>query len=166
VESGLAEKMGAALPPGSAGVVAIYDRSKANTVDATLVSGEEIGRRGRRRRREESQGRARGSTIWHGWLTGIGQPSAAGMLSVLMVYYSYTQQTLKVVEEMAGVLRARDCDVNLAAIEFLLSYLGSGEYRERYLGVKIPPTNLQGYHLDAAGKFADEMADRLLARAA
>ena len=38
VESGLAEKMGAALPPGSAGVVAIYDRSKAGTVDTTLVS--------------------------------------------------------------------------------------------------------------------------------
>jgi hypothetical protein len=30
--------MGAALPPGSAGVVAIYDRDKAGTVDATLAS--------------------------------------------------------------------------------------------------------------------------------
>ena len=29
----------------------------------------------------------------------------------------------------------------------LISYLGSGEYRERYLGVKIPPTNIQDYHL-------------------
>ena len=38
VESGLAEKMGAALPPGSAGIVAIYDRGKATTVDATLTS--------------------------------------------------------------------------------------------------------------------------------
>jgi uncharacterized membrane protein len=38
VESGLAEKMGAALPPGSAGIVAIYDRAKASTVDATLAS--------------------------------------------------------------------------------------------------------------------------------
>ncbi len=38
VESGLEEKMGAALPPGSAGVVAIYDRAKADTVDATLAS--------------------------------------------------------------------------------------------------------------------------------
>jgi arylsulfatase len=38
VESGLAEKMGAALPPGSAGIVAIYDRGKASTVDATLAS--------------------------------------------------------------------------------------------------------------------------------
>jgi uncharacterized membrane protein len=38
VESGLTEKMGAALPPGSAGIVAIYDRSKTGTVDATLAS--------------------------------------------------------------------------------------------------------------------------------
>jgi multimeric flavodoxin WrbA len=29
----------------------------------------------------------------------------------------------------------------------LLSYLGSGEDRKRYLGVKIPPTNIQDYHL-------------------
>jgi uncharacterized membrane protein len=38
VESGLEDKMGAALPPGSAGVVAIYDRSKADTVDMVLAS--------------------------------------------------------------------------------------------------------------------------------
>jgi uncharacterized membrane protein len=38
VESGLGDKMGAALPPGSAGVVAIYDREKADTVDATLAN--------------------------------------------------------------------------------------------------------------------------------
>jgi uncharacterized membrane protein len=38
VESGLEEKMGAALPPGSAGIVAIYDRAKTDTVNATLPS--------------------------------------------------------------------------------------------------------------------------------
>jgi uncharacterized membrane protein len=38
VESGLEEKMGAALPPGSAGIVAIYDRSKTDTVNATLAN--------------------------------------------------------------------------------------------------------------------------------
>jgi uncharacterized membrane protein len=38
VDSGLGEKMGAALPPGSAGILAIYDRAKAETVDTTLVS--------------------------------------------------------------------------------------------------------------------------------
>ncbi len=36
IESGLEAKMGAALPPGSAGVVAIYDRMKTDTVDTTL----------------------------------------------------------------------------------------------------------------------------------
>jgi uncharacterized membrane protein len=38
VESGLGEKMGAALPPGSAGIVAIYDRGKAGIVAATLAN--------------------------------------------------------------------------------------------------------------------------------
>jgi uncharacterized membrane protein len=38
VESGLEEKMGAALPPGSAGIVAIYNRAKTDTVNATLAS--------------------------------------------------------------------------------------------------------------------------------
>ena len=44
----------------------------------------------------------------------------------------------------------------------LISYLGSGDYRERYLGVKIPPTNIQDYHLEEARKFADGLANRLL----
>jgi hypothetical protein len=43
----------------------------------------------------------------------------------------------------------------------LISYLGSGRYRERYLGVKIPPTNLQEHQLDQARGFADALADRL-----
>jgi hypothetical protein len=45
----------------------------------------------------------------------------------------------------------------------LCSYLGSGKYRERYLGVKIPPTNLRDYHLEAAKKFANGLADQLVA---
>jgi menaquinone-dependent protoporphyrinogen IX oxidase len=44
----------------------------------------------------------------------------------------------------------------------LLSYLGTGEYRERYLGLKIPPTNLQDYHLDTARTFANRLADSLV----
>jgi menaquinone-dependent protoporphyrinogen IX oxidase len=220
----------------------------------------------------------------------MSEPSTARTPSVLVVYYSYTQQTRKIADEMAGALRRRGCDPHLAAIEFtepryvkrfkefpmlrpfrevvamipaelrrrpaqiripdtvterdyelvcigaptwwlstdvpirsflesdtarqvldgkpfaaavccrrywrhnlktvrrlgtknggvfadgihfryqggqvrsllsLLSYLGSGEYRDRYLGIKIPPTNLQDYHLDAARKFADGLADRL-----
>lgn len=216
--------------------------------------------------------------------------SSARKPSVLFVYYTYTQQTRKVAETMADVLRGRGCDVQLAAIEFtdpryqkrfsqfpmphpflevlgmipaelrrrpakigipdvvterdydlvcigsptwwlttdvpirsflesdtadrvltgkpfaaavpcrrywrhnlktvrrlgtkrggvfadgihfryqggqvrsllsLISYLGSGDYRERYLGIKIPPTNIQDYHLEAARKFADGLANRL-----
>ena len=43
----------------------------------------------------------------------------------------------------------------------LLSYLGKGEPRDRYLGVKIPPTNLQPNDLEAAPSFANRLADRL-----
>jgi hypothetical protein len=43
----------------------------------------------------------------------------------------------------------------------LISYLGSGEYRKRYLGVPIPPTNIQEDQLDTARNFANGLADRL-----
>jgi hypothetical protein len=43
----------------------------------------------------------------------------------------------------------------------LISYLGKGEMRERYLGVKIPPTNLQPGFDDEAGALANRLADSL-----
>jgi hypothetical protein len=43
---------------------------------------------------------------------------AADKPKVLFVYFTYSQQTLRVVEVMAGVLRERSCDVTLARIEF------------------------------------------------
>jgi hypothetical protein len=46
----------------------------------------------------------------------------------------------------------------------LLSFLGTGEYREKYHGVKIPPTNLQDYHLEEARRFAGDVAARLTAK--
>jgi hypothetical protein len=46
-------------------------------------------------------------------------------------------------------------------VRSLLSYLGSGEYRERYLGVKIPPTNIREYHMETGRAFANGVADRL-----
>ena len=67
-----------------------------------------------------------------------------------------------------GVVTERDYDLvcigsptwwqggQVRSLLSLLSYLGSGEYRERYLGVKIPPTNLQ-----EAREFADGLASRL-----
>ena len=40
----------------------------------------------------------------------------------------------------------------------LLSYLGSGEQKNRYLGVKLPPTNIQDHHLNEARAFASSLA--------
>src|SRR6266480_6677399 len=44
----------------------------------------------------------------------------------------------------------------------LLSYFGKGENRERYLGVKIPPTNLKPDYLEQAQAFATGLADGLM----
>jgi hypothetical protein len=63
----------------------------------------------------------------------------------------------------AGGIHFRYQGGQLRSLLSLLSYLGSGEYRERYLGVKIPPTNLQDHHLAEARTFADGLANRLLA---
>jgi hypothetical protein len=45
----------------------------------------------------------------------------------------------------------------------LISYFGKGEMRERYLGVKIPPTNLKPDFVVQAQAFANELADNLAA---
>jgi hypothetical protein len=65
----------------------------------------------------------------------------------------------------AGGIHFRYQGGQIRSLLSLLSYLGSGTYRERFLGVKIPPTNVQSYHLDTARRFADAMADRLQANA-
>jgi menaquinone-dependent protoporphyrinogen IX oxidase len=44
----------------------------------------------------------------------------------------------------------------------LTSYLGSGEYRSKYLGVSIPPTNISAEQLDETRRFAADLADRVL----
>jgi menaquinone-dependent protoporphyrinogen IX oxidase len=44
----------------------------------------------------------------------------------------------------------------------LISYFGKGENQERYLGVKIPPTNLKPDYLQQAQAFATGLADRLV----
>ena len=44
----------------------------------------------------------------------------------------------------------------------LLSYLSTGDYRHRYLGVKIPPTNIQEYQLKEARAFGDGLAAQVV----
>jgi hypothetical protein len=46
----------------------------------------------------------------------------------------------------------------------LTSYLGSGQYRDRYLGVRIPPTNVQPEQLERTRTFAASVADRVFGK--
>jgi hypothetical protein len=48
----------------------------------------------------------------------------------------------------------------------LISYLGSGKYRQRYLGVPIPRTNLSSAQVDEGRAFARGLAERALTTAA
>jgi menaquinone-dependent protoporphyrinogen IX oxidase len=43
----------------------------------------------------------------------------------------------------------------------LTSFLGSGEYRDRYMGVRIPTTNVQPQQIEQTRIFAAELADQL-----
>ena len=43
----------------------------------------------------------------------------------------------------------------------LTSYLGSGKYRQRYLGIRIPVTNVQPQQLLEAQAFAQQLVDQL-----
>lgn len=43
----------------------------------------------------------------------------------------------------------------------LTSYLGSGEYRDRYLGIRIPTTNISTDQLEESRRFAAKLADRI-----
>ena len=45
----------------------------------------------------------------------------------------------------------------------LTSYLGSGEYRDRYLGLRMPPTNVSADQLEESRRFAAKLADRVRA---
>ena len=91
--------------------------------------------------------------------------------SGLFIYFTYTNQTRKVIDAMAEVLRGRGCDVQLATIEFTDPRY-AGRFKEfpmphpfRELVGMIPPTNLQEHHLQEARKFADGLASRLLVSA-
>src|SRR3954465_14804945 len=55
------------------------------------------------------------------------------MPSVLFVYYTYTQQTRKVVDAMADVLRSSGCEVSLAEIEFT-----DPRYEDRFKEFPMP----------------------------
>jgi menaquinone-dependent protoporphyrinogen IX oxidase len=46
----------------------------------------------------------------------------------------------------------------------LTSYLGSGEYKDRYLGVKLPPTNINDQQLEESRRFTARVADKVFGK--
>lgn len=46
----------------------------------------------------------------------------------------------------------------------LTSYLGSGQYKDRYLGVRLPPTNISAEQIEEARRFAARVADKVFGK--
>jgi hypothetical protein len=120
-----------------------------------------------------------GSPTW--WLTTcmpirsyLKSDAAAKLLNgrsvaAFVVCRRYWKNNLKTVQKLAEENGANCVDTThfvylggqVRSLLSLISYLGTGEYRDRYLGVKIPPTNLQPEGDAAARLFASKVADRL-----
>jgi len=89
--------------------------------------------------------------------------------ATVVVCRRYYGHNLRTVKKLATRLGAKYLDGihfayqggQIRSLLSLLSYLGSGEYRERYLSVPIPPTNIQDAQLETARAFASGLADRL-----
>lgn len=92
--------------------------------------------------------------------------------AVFVVCRRYWRENLKAVRKLAekaggryeGAVHFGYPGDQIRSMLSLTSYLGSGEYRERYLGVRIPTTNISEAQLDESRRFAAELADRVLAR--
>jgi len=89
--------------------------------------------------------------------------------AVFVVCRQYWKENLLAVRELAERQGGRYVDEihftypgdTLRSMLSLTSYLGSGEYRERYLGVRIPSTNVQPEQLEQTRTFAASLADRV-----
>jgi hypothetical protein len=92
--------------------------------------------------------------------------------AVFVVCRTFWRENLEAVRELAEEQGGRYVDEihftyagdNLRSMLALTSYLGSGQYREKYLGLRIPPTNVQPEQLEQTRTFAARLADRLYAK--
>ncbi|HEY7052261.1 MAG TPA: flavodoxin family protein [Mycobacterium sp.] len=91
--------------------------------------------------------------------------------AVFVVCRLYWKENLTAVRELAEQQGGRFVDGihftypgdTLRSMLSLTSYLGSGQYRDRYLGVRIPTTNVSAEQLDQTRTFAAGLADRVFA---
>ena len=89
--------------------------------------------------------------------------------AVFVVCRRYWRENLTAVRKLAEKQGGRYVDGlhfaypgdQLHSMLSLTSYLATGEYRDRYLGVRIPTTNVQPEQLEQTRKFASALADRL-----
>ena len=94
------------------------------------------------------------------------------LFATVVVCRRYFGHNLRTVKKLAGQRGGEYLDGihfayqggQIKSLLSLLSYLGSGEYRKRYLGVPIPPTNIQEDQLGTARAFANGLADQLPAK--
>jgi menaquinone-dependent protoporphyrinogen IX oxidase len=94
--------------------------------------------------------------------------------AVFVVCRTFWRENLQAVRELAEEQGGRYVDEihftypgdNLRSMLALTSYLGSGEYREKYLGLRLPPTNVQPEQLEQTRTFAGRLADGLFAKGA
>jgi menaquinone-dependent protoporphyrinogen IX oxidase len=92
--------------------------------------------------------------------------------AVFVVCRQYWLENLTAVRELAEQQGGKFVDEvhftypgdPLRSMLSLTSYLGSGEYREKYLGVRIPSTNVQPEQLQQTRTFAAGLADRLFGK--
>jgi menaquinone-dependent protoporphyrinogen IX oxidase len=92
--------------------------------------------------------------------------------AVFVVCRQYWLENLTAVRELAEQQGGKFVDEvhftypgdPLRSMLSLTSYLGSGQYREKYLGLRIPPTNVQPEQLEQTRKFAAGLADRLFGK--
>lgn len=92
--------------------------------------------------------------------------------AVFVVCRKYWQENSTAVRELAEQQGGRYVDGihftypgdPLRSMLSLTSYLGSGKYREKYLGVRIPSTNVQPEQLEQTRTFASALADRLFGK--
>lgn len=93
--------------------------------------------------------------------------------AVFVVCRQYWQENSTAVRELAEQQGGKYVDElhftypgdPLRSMLSLTSYLGSGEYRQKYLGIRIPPTNIQPEQLEQTRTFAAAVADRLFGTA-
>jgi menaquinone-dependent protoporphyrinogen IX oxidase len=89
--------------------------------------------------------------------------------AVFVVCRQFWQENFMAVRELAEKQGGRYVDGmhftypgdQLRSMLSLTSYLGSGQYRDKYLGVRIPSTNIQPEQLEQTRTFAAGLADRL-----